>query len=619
MRRGPRVGWVVLACCAAGISELLAATPPAAVKAVPKPAANPTAQPLPTDTTTPAPAAIEPAEKPPTLLDVALLSADRWAIARMRSEDDNLTWQSSQLTALTRLLARAGRFDQALALIRDLKTPERVKVEAYAPIVVAYLRAGDKARAAALTEKVSKIAEWTTAPALAEIARGMDAAGDRAGALRLAANIPTGRDRAQTLFEMGRYVEAIDGARGIEPFNFHIDCGHDGSHCWVEDWDGRQAFLVKLVKAMVDQGDLRGAHAAMAALDEVEGFGTRAWKARALVELARREEPVATLQQALASLESDAIILPGDHTAKAETYAQIAEALAAAGQRAQAVEILPKAVEALGPSGSLDELEMAFEMACESLARIARVHFAIGQREAGLALLARAERLVDAVAVPPPKKSDDSSWDSTASTQQQRIEARLYLAAALEAAGERERAEKAVAAALAERAAIKNPEWREYGWHSLVEAYSEVGRLDRAMELLSSGLRGDPDRWFAIDSISDEDLLAAPRAQLWGLLDALPPWGGKADFAERIAILLDKQGEATSVTRATTEALGALATIAASRATDWQLGLITMAGELPGADRPGNAEQQRLVRELLAVVQAQPAVAPKLAAAQSKN
>ncbi|HET9769197.1 MAG TPA: hypothetical protein VFS60_20300, partial [Thermoanaerobaculia bacterium] len=208
-----------MASCAAGVSALPAATTPTR----PEPVA-----------TEPATAAEKPAEKPPTLLDVALLSADHWAIARMRSENDNLTWQSGQLTDLTRLLSRAGRFDQALALIRDLDTPERVKVEAYAPIVAAALRAGDRARAQALTEKVTGIGEWTTSPALAEIARAMDAAGDRAGAVRLAATIPTGADRAAALFEMRRYVEATAAARDIDPGSFHVDCGGDGSHCWVD-------------------------------------------------------------------------------------------------------------------------------------------------------------------------------------------------------------------------------------------------------------------------------------------------------------------------------------------------------------------------------------------------
>jgi len=151
MRRGARVGWAVLACRAASVSAVLAATPPTAAGAAPQA----TDAPAPASAA-PAPAPTQPAEKPPTLLDVALLSADRWAIARMRRETGNLTWQMGQLAALTRLLARAGRYDQALALIEKLDTPERVKVQAYAPIVVAYLRAGDKAHAAALTDKVDR-------------------------------------------------------------------------------------------------------------------------------------------------------------------------------------------------------------------------------------------------------------------------------------------------------------------------------------------------------------------------------------------------------------------------------------------------------------------------------
>jgi len=122
MRRGARAGWAVAAGCAAGVSVLLAATPPTPAAAAPS--ISPTA-----GEPAPAAAAAQPAEKPPALLDVALLSADRWAIARMRSETHNLTWQMGQLATLTRLLARAGRFDQALALIEHLDTPARVKVQ----------------------------------------------------------------------------------------------------------------------------------------------------------------------------------------------------------------------------------------------------------------------------------------------------------------------------------------------------------------------------------------------------------------------------------------------------------------------------------------------------------
>ena len=592
---------MVLACCSASIAAARPAPPKPAAEALPSHVVRPIDSP-----------AANPSDKPPTLLAVALLSADRWAIARMRSENDNLTWQGGQLASLTRLLARAGRYDDALALIRNLDTPQRVKVEAYAPIVAAYLRAGDKARAAALTEKVSGIGEWTTSGTLVDVARAMDAAGDRDGAVKLAANIPGGLDRAEALFEMRRYTEALAAAREIEPGSFHVPCG-EHEHCWVQDWEPRQSYIVKLVKAFVDDGDLRGAHAAAAALDEVDGFGAKGWKAKALVEIARREEPVATLQQALAELDASPVMLPGDYQDHAETLAQIADGLAAAGQRTQAVGLMPRALAALGSTESVESMEIAASLGCEGLTQIARVQFNIGQREEALVLLARAERLANEIVVPPPETSAGSSWDDTASTQHERVEAKLRIAATLEAAGEVERGEKVLASARAELATIKSSEWREYGWRALVQAYTEAGRLDRAMELLTSGLRGDPDRWLAIDSISDEDLLAAPRPQLWGLLDALPADWGKASLAARLAIRLEALGEQTSVSRLVTEALAAVAAMAAERTTDWQLTLVSLGGTLPGAERAGNAEQQRLLRELLAVVQAQPLAAAKLA------
>jgi tetratricopeptide (TPR) repeat protein len=382
-------------------------------------------------------------------------------------------------------------------------------------------------------------------------------------------------------------------------------------HCWVDDWDARQAYLVKLVKALVDQGDLRGAREAMAALDEVEGYGDKGWKAQALVEIARREEPGATLQQALAALDDAPMLTPGDRTAHADTLAQIAEGLAAAGQRTQAIGLMPRALAVLGPTDSIETMEIWSDLACQSLTRIARAEVAIGRRDEALALLQRTERLIASIPVPPPEKDADPTWDRTAMTQKDRVAGRFRIAAALEDAGEHEQAERVLADALKELAAIRNADWREYGWQALVEVYGEVGRLDRAMEQLTAGLRGEPDRWLAISNIGDEDLLAAPRPQLWGILDALPAGWQKATLATRLAKRLDALGEQTSVSRLVTEALTSAAAVAASGEKDWQLELVEVGGELPGAERPGNAEQQRLVRTLLAAVPAKAAAPAK--------
>jgi hypothetical protein len=72
-------------------------------------------------------------------------------------------------------------------------------------------------------------------------------------------------------------------------------------------------------------------------------------------------------------------------------------------------------------------------------------------------------------------------------------------------------------------------------------------------------------------------------------------------------VRLDELGEQTSVSRLVTEALTSLAAMAASGEKEWQLELVGLGGELPGADRPGNAEQQRLVRKLLAALPAKAA------------
>ncbi len=515
MRRGVRwAGWAALASCVAGVSTLLAATTP-----------KPTDVALVNDAAAaePAPAGAKPAEKPPTLLDVALLSAERWAIARMRSENDNLTWQGGQLASLTRLLARAGRHDDALALIRTLDTPERVKVEAYAPVVAGYLRAGDKARAAALTEKVSGIEEWTTSGTLADVARAMDAAGDRAGAVKLAATIPGGLDRAEMLFGMHRYTEALAAAREIEPGSFHIPCGGD-EHCWVEDWDPRQSYIVKLVEAFVDDGDLRGAHAAVAALDEVEGFGAKGWKAKALVEIARREEPVATLRQALEELESSPIMLPRDYQAHAETLAQIARGLAAAGQRTQAIGLMPRAMAALGPTDSVEGMEIAASLGCEGLTHIAAVHFDIGQRDEALALLARAERLANEIVVPPPETSDGSSWDSTAppSTHGSRRESASPPRWRPPArwSGPRRSSPRRGPSLPPSRAPTGASTAGARWWRPTARS----GRLDRAMELLTVGPARRP-RPLAGHRRNRPTRTCSPRRepQIWGLVDALPP------------------------------------------------------------------------------------------------
>lgn len=219
-----------------------------------------------------------------------------------------------------------------------------------------------------------------------------------------------------------------------------------------------------------------------------------------------------------------------------------------------------------------------------------------------MSLLARLEGLANAWPVPPPEKGESSSWDSTGAAEHARIESKLRVAAVLEAAGETERAEKVLAAALAETAAMRGKDWREYPWRSLVEVYGEVGRLDRAVAILTSGAPGNEDKWLAISELTGEDLAPPVRAQIWGLLDSLPPGIGKAGLAGRLAARFAEAGEQASASRLVSEALASLATAAAATQGDanWPLTLVEIGSTAPGAERPGTAEQQRWLRELLA-------------------
>jgi len=529
---------------------------------------------------------------PPTILSVALEVAAARAVPMMRGEE-NLTWQGQQLTELTRLLSRAGRLDEAQRLVRELDTPDRVKSEAYAPIAIAALRSGDRKRALDIAEKLARDDEWTAPLALAEIVVSLDAAGDHAGARALVPRIRDAEARARTLRTLGQPVEAIAAAAGIGPQRMHIPS--DRGSFWEEQFDQRQAFLLQLVVELAGRGDLVAVRRAMEALDDVPDRAVHADRARALLELARHEPPGPTLRGALAEVDLALEERPGERRDKAELLARIAEGLAASGERPAAVPLLDRAIAVLGPTDSIEHLEYAMSVACEGLVQVARAAIDVGERGKGLALLDRCLALADAQPVPPAESPDDSSWDRHSSTLEDRVTARLRVIAALEEAGEAENARLLLARTLAELESIPSEEWRGYAWRSLVEAYRGVGHLDRAIELLAA-TPPNSGREMAIFELSPEELLAAPREQLWRLLATLPPSYGKVELASELAGRLEAQGTAADAERLATLALGTLVT----RFDGWELALVRLGAVAPEADRPPGAERAALLRELRA-------------------
>ena len=287
-------------------------------------------------------AGVEPQSPPPTILSTALVVARNQGVPHMTSEE-NLTWQGSELRSLTQLLARAGKFDEALALIDGLDTPDRVKVEAFVPIVEAALRMHDEVRARAVTKRIESFSEWTVPVALGELVVARHKAGDEAEALRLAREIDEPGARAEAYLALGRYDDMLRAAQKIAPEMMHIASSR--GPFWEDQYGARQTVLVRLVTAFVDRGDpgdLGRARAAMKALDSVPDRSANQFRARALLELARKDRVVENLKAAEQAVGEGAVGRLGDLLGAADLFSQVAYRFAAAGEPASAAGVVQR-------------------------------------------------------------------------------------------------------------------------------------------------------------------------------------------------------------------------------------------------------------------------------------
>jgi tetratricopeptide (TPR) repeat protein len=527
-----------------------------------------------------------------SILSTALRVAETSAIPKMRRET-NLTWQSGQLTEIAGLYAKAGRYDEALRLIRDLDTPDHVKAPAFVPIAIAAIRAGDLARAESVLQRLSAMEEeWTEPIAVADIAIAMDQAGNHQRAARLVSGAQDPVAKARAFLKMKRLTDALRAARDVAPGQMHVP-GKGGAR-WEANYGERQSLLLELVTAFVDRKDLPHAREALSALESVPDRELHFFRARALIEIARAGRPVETLQQALREIERAPEERLGDFSARIEVQATVAERLVKAGQGPLAIAALDQArAEAVGfptcPDPGICEPSV-----CAGLVRIARADLALGKKQDALDLLDRAARVIDGIVVPPPRAAGDTGWDSASSTREHRVEGKAQVAAVLEQAGEAKRAGSLLGSALAELAAIGSAEWRGYAWHAIVRAYRDAGRPDRAIEILAASGPATVEKAGGIMEFPEEELLALPRERLWSLLRVLPACYYKIDLSARLAARLEARGSREDAARLTAEALTALA----AKGEGWEETLVHLANELPGAGRPGDEEQRRLLRSL---------------------
>jgi tetratricopeptide (TPR) repeat protein len=528
-----------------------------------------------------------------SILATALAVAETAVIPAMRRET-NLTAQSNQLAELSRLYVKAGRSDDALRLIQSLDTPDRVKAPAFVPVAEAAIRSGDRARTGLVLQRLSAMEEeWTAPIALADIALAMDQAGDHRRAAGLVSKAQDPVARAKAFLRMKRLSDALRSAREVGPSQMHVPDA-EGAH-WEDDYGERQSLLLELVAAFVDRKDPRRARQALSALGSVPDQDVSFARARALIEIARISRPVETLQRALRELADGPDDRLGDFGARIDIQATVAERLAKAGRRPLAIATLDKARAAALGFPACPDPGVCEPTLCAGLVRIARAELALGRRQDALGLLDRAVRIADGVAVPAPRAAGDTGWDSASSTHEHKVEAKARVAAVLERAGEAQRAASVLGSALTELAAIDSPEWRGYAWRSIVQAYRDAGRPERAIEILASSGPAATEKTSGVMEFSEEEMRSMPRERFWSLLQALPACFAKVDLSARLAARLEASGSRADAARLTGDALASLAT----RQEGWEWALVNLANDLPGAGRPGDEEQRRLLRGLL--------------------
>ncbi|MEA2560303.1 MAG: hypothetical protein QOH06_1807 [Acidobacteriota bacterium] len=519
-----------------------------------------------------------------SLFAAALVVAEKVSVPRMIAEE-NLTWKSSQLEDLARLYCKAGRLDQALAMVRNLDAPDRTKAEALGRIAVAALEAGDKQRADTLIKQLSASEEWTAPIALAAIARALHSAGDHSGALRLAGMVQDPLEQGKLLLEMGGPSALRDALRvgsQIAPGSVHVPRGNVS--VWEDDFAGRQSFLLQVLRAAVDLGDLDLARKALETLGQVPDHGLFVWRGRALLEIDRGERSAGkpdarTLRQGLTEVEAAQTGTMGELRDKVDLMAELAGRLG--GE--EALKILTRAAEVARQAESVPVPGIRASFSTEMLARLARTWSDLGRGAEVRELLARAAGFADAMPVP----SDDPA------SHQDRVEAQARVAAGFEHAGERAQAAAILAKAVAEIGAIESENWRGYSWRAIVEAYEAVGELDRALEVLGTKAAA-ADKLMAVGEAA-ERLPGSELFRLAPLVSSLPASFLKVDLSVRLAAPLAGAGHPAEAAQLMAQALGAVA----AKPERWDLLLIHLAIEIPEAARPADAEQRKVLQAIL--------------------
>lgn len=542
----------------------------------------------------------------------------------------NLTTKSSRVAIMARLLAKAGRYEEAVVLAEN--HGQRVSPAALGEVAVVAIQCGDAAVAERVIRKLSGSSEWTAGGAMAVVATAIYDTGDPKRALALAASIQRPQDKVQALRELVRRSRAsgsnVEASRWLrEAVRAAIRIPHrmkpgaprrDGTLVDVLDYSPRQEALLDLIVDLGEVAAFDAAHDALRAMDDVPETANPIFKARALVEIAesrraagQAQEEAKLLDQALDLIESFPRLRVGECQKTVEVMLELSRAFARLGKADRARAILTNALaEARRIELAVDRV-VVLPFSVGSLTGIARSYLELGMKQKALHVLEHALTLVQRLPLPPqpnqPRTREvpgrpfdafatpqDRAWNERCAAQETQVVAGAKIAAVLEGAGQGVRAEALWQQAIQQIDDIPCSDWRGRAWNGVVGVHLDAKHPTRALDLLATEKRPSSDQASAWRDVVAALPSTVRLERLPTIVDGGAPVEQKVEVLADLGTELARAGKPREASQRATEALRLIA-----RESPYKNELLQLlASELSFAAQEPNGEQTELLRRI---------------------
>jgi tetratricopeptide (TPR) repeat protein len=565
-----------------------------------------------------------------SILSCALATAEEVSIPAMRGEQ-NLTAKSNQLAFVARLLAKAGRYDEAIRLVEADGKPQRVEATAWGEVAVVAIQTAHAAVAERAIQWLSGSDEWTAGGALGRVAMAIYDSGDTRRAFGVAASIKRPEDKVDVLRKLvgrtrGRgsnaegsrwLAEAARAAAQIRPGRKPGGM-RNGALVDLLDYSRRQKALLDLIDDLSGLGSFDRAQEVFRAFDDMPENSNSIWKAKALMAIAgarraagQAEAAGGLMDQALGMVESYFRMTVGDRLDTVEVMTDLSRGFAALGRTGPARAVLTKALAEVSPVESVPDRDVAVQFGVEMLTEIARGYLDLDLKQVALRTLDRAATLARGLPIPPPPHlprtpevpgrpydpfatPQDTAWWRRCSTQQDQVAAFSKVAALLESAGEDIRAEALCRQAIEQTSGIDCGDWRGYAWDAIVRAYLDAKLPERALALLLAAKQSGSDQDGAWAYLLDRLPSKIRLERLSSILESGAPVSRKVELLAKLGTELERTGQPEQAARRVTEALALIASQPKEKGSLLEL----LADESSSSGRKPNAEQAELLRRI---------------------